>query len=278
MFISPMLLHKTDPFDNEDWLTELKLDGIRLVYSNEDKIQMFTRHNNEVSLKFPELKGKLPNCYLDGEVVLTNSEGKPDFEALMSRFMVNNPQKTQQLAGTFPVTYCVFDILRFEGKDLTNLPLIKRKEILNKVLPDLDRVVKVQYVQGQGKGFFEAIKKQHLEGIVLKKANSKYCPGSRSVQWLKAINYSYENVYITGYKKAGFGWLLAFENGRPAGLMELGIPNEARNAVRLLISELKVSESKDYIYFRPALKCMVKYRNLTKAGLLRLPSFVKFMF
>jgi DNA ligase 1 len=93
VFISPMLLQKVDqPFDNDEYLTELKLDGIRLIFSKiNNRARLYTRHNNEVTSKFPELLNiVIPNgTVLDGEIIFTNPVGKPDFEAMMARFQSN---------------------------------------------------------------------------------------------------------------------------------------------------------------------------------------------
>lgn len=81
MFISPMLLHKTDqPLEDDGFITELKLDGIRLILSKfNDQIKLYTRHNNEVTMKFPEfLQLDIPDgTILDGEIIVTDQQGKP---------------------------------------------------------------------------------------------------------------------------------------------------------------------------------------------------------
>ncbi len=125
MFVSPMLLQKTDePFDSDDWLSELKLDGIRFIYSTMGGIRFYTRHNNEVTNRFPELITKaIPNgTILDGEIILPDQEGKPDFEGLMSRFHTNSDRRIKTLSANSPITYCVFDVLCHQGKMTTQLP------------------------------------------------------------------------------------------------------------------------------------------------------------
>jgi DNA ligase 1 len=87
LFVSPMLLHKIDhPFDDEEYITELKLDGIRLILSKFDnKIKLYTRHKNDVTARFQELLNlDIPDgTVLDGEIVVTDSSGKPDFGAII---------------------------------------------------------------------------------------------------------------------------------------------------------------------------------------------------
>ena len=283
MFISPMLLHKVDsPFDNDDWLSELKLDGIRFLYATMNGFNFYTRHENEVTERFPELiTGQVPKgTILDGELIISDENGKPDFEELMSRFQVTSPKRISIMSSIKPVTFCAFDVIYYKGKKVSQLPLSERKEILNTILPeDLPLIAKTLSINGHGTALFDLVKKQGLEGIVLKKKDSKYELGKRSQNWLKVINYQQATVEIAGFRKSEFGWLLRFSDGKPAGIMELGVPNEARKAVYQLAKMVEAREVKDYVFFPEAnesLKCKVKYRALSKAGYLRLPSFVEF--
>ncbi|WP_163537370.1 RNA ligase family protein [Gracilibacillus sp. YIM 98692] len=270
MFISPMLLHKSEkPFTDENYLTELKLDGIRLILHKESSgnVRLYTRHNNEVTARFPELKDiEIPSgTTLDGELIVTGTNGKPDFEAMMKRFMSNS--------NSTPVSYVVFDILKYKGKSTTSLPLLDRKSILEETLSeDSSLVSKVRYIEGNGEAYYDLVEKQSLEGIVLKRKDSKYHAGKRSHSWLKVINYQYTDVLVTGYRKSKFGWLLAYPDGAYAGVMELGVTPTARKE---LYQYPIRKETKDYRYLAEPQPIRVKYRNKTKTGLLRLPSFMQ---
>lgn len=269
MFISPMLLQKTDqPFESSDYITELKLDGIRLIYTVDlsGKVRLYTRHNNEVTSKFPELLSLdiPPGTTLDGELIVTDTNGKPDFESMMSRF--------QSRRSNTPVSFVVFDILSFEGKSVTSLPLIERKALLNEVIPeDGNTISKVQFIEGNGPAYFDLVKTQELEGIVLKRKDSRYEVGKRSQSWLKCINYQFAEVFVSGFRKSKFGWLLTDEDGKYLGVMELGIP--ANERAKVYNAEV-ATETEYYVYLAKPIKCRVKYRNLTRAKLLRLPSLV----
>jgi DNA ligase-1 len=272
-----MLLHRVEkPFDDSDYLAELKLDGIRLIYSNIDGcVKLYTRHKTDVTNRFPELHSLPipPGTILDGEIVVTDSNGKPDFEAMQSRFL-----RTKNLDGQQYVSYCVFDVIYHKGETVAKLPLIERKVILHSLIPkDTALLSKVLSVEGNGTVLFNLCQAQGLEGIVLKRKNSRYEINKRSKSWLKVINYAYEDVWLHGLRKDEFGWLLAFSDGNHAGIMELGVPTDIRKKVYGMAGELKTGENDKFIYFdKESLKCRVKYRNVTKAGLLRLPSFVEF--
>lgn len=283
MFISPMLLNKVDiPFDNDNWLSELKLDGVRFLYSTMSGVIFYTRHQNDVTERFPELvTGQIPKgTILDGEIIISDEEGKPDFEELISRFQVSSPKRIPIMSRIKPVTFCAFDVVYDKGKKVNHLPLMERKEILDNLIPDdLPFIKKVLPIKGNGRALFDLVKQQQLEGIVLKKNNSKYEIGKRSSNWLKVVNYQYTTIEIIGLRKSQFGWLLRFPDGKPAGVMELAVPAEARKMVNQFAKIVGCEEVDDYAYFtkgNKSLKCKVKYRALSKTGDLRLPSFVEF--
>ena len=270
MFVSPMLLHKTEkPFTDDSYLTELKLDGIRLILHKGSNgiVRLYTRHNNEITARFPELKNiDIPSgTTLDGELIATNAEGKPDFEALMQRLMSNN--------NATPVSFVAFDMMHYKEKNITNLPLLERKALLDQTLAEDNSLVsKVRYVEGNGEAYYDLVEEQSLEGIVLKHINSKYQSGKRSHSWLKVINYQYTDAIVTGYRKSKFGWILEYPDGTYAGVMELGVPP----AVRQKFYQYPIKkETKDYRYLATPQPIKVKYRNKTKTGLLRLPSIIQ---
>lgn len=268
-----MLLYKSEkPFDDNSYITELKLDGFRTIWTKfEDKVRIYTRHNNEITSMFPELVSiPLPNgTVLDGEIIVTDSEGKPDFEAVMSRFMSKKSE--------YEISFSVFDAIYHNNNKITSLPLLERKEILERLIPnDSSLLNKVQWVTGSGVQYFELVQQMDLEGTVQKKSNSIYQINRRSHDWLKIVNYKYETVYISGLRRDKFGLVLNFEDGRYAGLMEF-MTSQARKEFYQKYKDLIVKESDKYTYLVPQLKLIVKYRNLTKNGHLRIPSFVEWI-
>ncbi|MFP5116099.1 ATP-dependent DNA ligase [Bacillaceae bacterium C204] len=271
MFFSPMLLQKSEqPFDDESYITELKLDGIRLILSKFDnKVKLYTRHNNEVTAKFQELLNiDIPNgTVLDGEIIVTDQYGKPDFEAMMARF-----QSTRTHLEDATLSYVVFDVIQYKGESVSSLLLMERKQLLDEIITqDTSLVAKVKYIEGHGSAYFDLVRQQGLEGIVLKRKDSRYEVGKRSKSWLKVINYQYDEVMITGLRKGEFGVSLNFLEGKPAGLMEFMPLAERKNLYRM---KKVISEDDKFMFIEP-IKCRVKYRNLTKAGFLRIPSFVQ---
>ncbi|SFE42079.1 DNA ligase-1 [Bacillus sp. OV194] len=278
MFINPMLLHKSEPFSDPKWIFEPKMDGIRLLFSKiKNNVQLYTRHNHNVTERFPELL-KIPvhnDVILDGELICYDPEqNKVDFERCMERFMTRRPQKRQQLE----VHYVVFDILHYDGMDVRHLPLIKRKEILDSVIEDTGYISKIKYVPNEGERYFEAIKQMDLEGMVAKRKDSPY-ESKRSAKWLKVINWKYVDVYITGFKKKELGWLCSVKEEdrlKSVGILDLGTTPESREAFYRVAKSIRIEENEDVVFLEPKIQAKVKIRNWTRKGMLRSPSFVGF--
>ncbi|MGG0888955.1 ATP-dependent DNA ligase [Cytobacillus horneckiae] len=272
MFISPMLLNKVnEPFNDIKFISEMKLDGIRLILSKfNGEVRIYSRHRNDVTNKFKELQNiEIPEgTAIDGEVIVTDSNGKPCFESMMERFMT--PKKIHR------IQYCVFDIMYYKSENVMFKPLIERKMLLESILPQKENVVMVQHINGRGIEYFNAVKEKGLEGIVLKKSDSVYRASSRSNDWLKIINYQYANIIITGLRKKKFGVLLSFDDGSPAGILEFMKPID-RKILYEQYKKYKQYEDENNIYLNPELRGIVKYRNLTRKGYLRIPSFERWI-
>lgn len=261
------------PFNSKEYITELKLDGIRLIASKiENRVRLYTRHNNEITANFPELVDDIyanvpDGTVLDGELIVTDSQGKPDFEAMMERF---KSRKSKHKA-----TFCVFDIVKYNNKDVNELPLIVRKGALETAFSDTANIVKSKFIVGNAEQYFELVKSQQLEGIVMKKADSKYEIDRRSSNWKKVIAYDMDEFYIVGYKKDEFGWLLS-DGNKILGVMELGVGEKERKAGYKIFQQLKTGEDRKTVYIKPVIKVVVKYRGYYKSGILRLPVFEHF--
>lgn len=284
MFLEPMLLEKVDkPFDDSRFIYEPKIDGHRMVLSRiGGETKLYTRHHNECTGQYPELLD-LPidkDIILDGEVYCIDEHGQVDFELIMSRFQTKGASKIASATKRLPVGLMVFDILHYDRQDLRGLPLMQRKEILDRVVPDTPTVSKIQFVEKDGTALFTAMEQNDMEGIVCKRKDSTYV-GKRSTDWIKVINYQYADVFISGYRKGDFGWLTSVvdTNGkmRPVGIIELGVPPVHKQAFRGISQQLVTGEDKSFVYMEPRIKATVKFRNWTKSGMLRSPVFVDFV-
>lgn len=284
MFIEPMLLATAPgPFSHSNYIFEPKVDGHRLIYSQQSGvIRLYTRHNNDCTRQYPELL--LPfidDIILDGEVACVDpTTGISDFEEIMTRFQAKRANKIERFRQTKPATFVIFDVLQYKGRDLRQLPLMERKAILsNLVLPGPSFGV-VPYIEGAGDELFEQVRAWGMEGMVGKRRNSQYV-SRRSDAWQKVINWSYAEVFITGYRKEEFGWLTAVmdESGklRPTGIIEHGAGPKEKKAFYGVSKGIASCEDKNFVYLEPRIRAEVKIRNWTKSGLLRSPVFTRFI-
>lgn len=274
MFVSPMLLERiNEPFNSDEYITELKLDGIRLLLTKfNDKIRLYTRHNNEVTSLFSELLTNLSlpdGTVLDGELIVPGKDGKPDFEAMMSRF--------KSKKSGYPIQFCVFDIIYYNGNKINHLPLLERKNIISELEPNSEKIVPVQWMVGHGIPYFNLVQEQDLEGIVLKKINSTYKVNSRTDDWLKVINYKYKDILITGLLKKDKSFLISsIEDNQPLGIMEF-VPTIQRKEIYDKMRQSGFNEDDNIIKLNNPISCNVKFRNWTSNGKLRIPSFHKWI-
>ena len=126
---------------------------------------------------------------LDGEIVVVDDQGRPDFQMLQD----------YQKSGSGHLLYYVFDLLYFQGHDLTDLPLLRRKELLKKILPSAPNIKFSDHVWKEGVLFFNVVKEKGLEGIIAKHSQSAYRMGRRSRQWLKVKTQLTQEGVIAGF-------------------------------------------------------------------------------
>lgn len=203
--ISPMLLSQEfAPFDSEYYIFELKLDGIRCIaYLDSNYVLLQNKRYKVLNDIYPELMDICScvdkKCILDGELVCIDERGKPNFQNLQQRALLADAFKIRLKMDKFKVSFVAYDILYLGDKDLTSLPLVERKKILEKAVRENDKLSISRYIDKFGKKLFELTKRQGLEGIVAKLKTSTYQIGKRSKDWIKIKNLIDEDFYICGY-------------------------------------------------------------------------------
>lgn len=208
-FIKPMLATLIEkPFDSDEWLFEIKWDGYRALARIDKKTDLISRNEKSFNKQFGPIVSDLSKMkskvILDGEIVVLDKEGKSHFQ------LMQNYQKSKQ--GS--LYYYVFDLLYLDGKDLRELPLIERKELLKDLIEnhDFTRVRYSDHIKSRGKAFFLEAEKKHLEGIMAKKIDSTYV-SLRSRNWLKIKTQMRQEAVIGGFtepkgSRKNFGALL----------------------------------------------------------------------
>jgi bifunctional non-homologous end joining protein LigD len=150
-FIKPMLARQTEKaFDDKDWLFEIKWDGYRAIADKTKKeILLYSRNGLSFQQTYPivvdQLKKIKADAILDGEIVVLNDEGKPDFQFLQHYSENQN----------HPIQYYIFDLLQLNGEDTTALPLIERKGLLQKIIPENPVIKYSDHILKKGKSFFQ---------------------------------------------------------------------------------------------------------------------------
>jgi len=280
--IKPMLLIEEEkPFNSKDYIYEIKFDGIRaLIYTENNKITIKSRNNTILNNIFPELINikyiTKKKCIFDGEIILMD-KNKISFDKLKTRMNIKKKDKIEEYKNKLPVTFICFDIL-YENKDLTLLPLIKRKTILNKY-KDNNFFVKTR-IYNNGIKLFNIIKKYNLEGIVAKEKKSLYYPGIRSKEWIKIKSVLESDYYICGYKELEnvVSLLLAEKISNSYTFISKVILGKKRVEYKEIkkckhTNNYLIDFNEDYIFIKPNLICSVTYLEKTQNNHLRHPVF-----
>jgi bifunctional non-homologous end joining protein LigD len=194
--VKPMLCTLTkEVVPDDDYLYEVKWDGYRIIsYVVDGKVRMDSRSALDYTKKYPPVANALKelghDAVLDGEVVVFNEEGKPDFDALQ----LYNGHDT-------PINYCVFDILWLDGYNLMDLSLTDRKAILKDLVAEND-VLRFSESFDDGEALYQQALDLDLEGIVAKRKESAYVPDARDSRWLKTPTRKRQEFVIGGWAES----------------------------------------------------------------------------
>ena len=287
-YISPMLatLHD-EAFDDSEWIFEVKWDGYRAVAEiGPEQVKLYSRNGLSFELLYPRIVSALhslkEDVVLDGEIVVFNERGKPDF------------QKLQQYGDnqSASIVYYVFDCLRYQGKNITHLPLVDRKEIARRVIGESPIIRYSEHVIGNGVQFLKEMVANDLEGMIAKRSDSRYVEGSRSRDWLKIKNHNTQEAIIAGYTQPRgsrnyFGALILaiWDKNKLRYIGHTGT-GFTQNTLKNLYAQFqplvtptspfhsRIPVKAGVTWVRPELVCNVKYTELTADGIMRHPVFM----
>ncbi len=299
-----------EPFDNPDWIFELKLDGYRMLASASDgRAGILTRNGHDATASFPEIARslkKLPfdHVVLDGEIVVHDASGYPSFQGLQKRARLSRPPDVRRASFESPACFYAFDLLGFDDYDLRGLALSTRRELLRRVVPEAGPIRFSEGFEGAGTGLFKQVQEMGLEGIMAKRSDSKYY-GDRSDSWLKIHAALQANFVIVGFtqpksSRTGFGALhvAVYDDAsvsdeaatddtqrvlRYAGRVGTGFDQKLLESIRAQLDELVCEEpaflppipkGPEHTWVTPELVAGVRYKELTNEFLLRQPAFL----
>lgn len=285
MKIKPMLAEKALPFDNENWLFEIKWDGMRAeaTVENEKICKLETRTGQDISRRFPEIIGthvKAKQAIIDGEIICLDEKGMPSFQKIAQRTHLEDNSKIALRMKLQPCNYAVFDALELNDESLIALPLTDRKAILESITSKDDGLIPTMYFKGLGKVFFDSVVGMGYEGVMAKKLNSLYLPGKRSDLWLKMKPRHSTICEVTGYNlgeghRERMGALLISEQGIERGRVGSGIMD--KDIDKLLSILQPVGRNNGTILVMPTTQIEVSYFERTEAGHFRFPVFKKIL-
>lgn len=238
--ISPMLIAKMQkPFDDPEWIYELKLDGCRCIaYLEKDRVVLRNKRNMELLPRFIELKDiykqAADKCILDGELVVM-VKGVPDFYELQKRTMLTSRTRIELEAGRLPASFVAYDILQAGNRVLLDTPLIERKQVLHGIIKENERIAVSRYIPEKGTQLFQLTVEKELEGVVAKRASSLYYQGKRTKDWIKFKRMADRDFIICGYQLGKVTSLVLGEclNGelKYAGTISWGVRREIIKAL-----------------------------------------------
>jgi bifunctional non-homologous end joining protein LigD len=296
--VVPMMARLADlPRNDKDYGFEIKWDGVRTVaYVEGGRVRLESRTLRDVTRQYPELR-KLGRemgsrrAVLDGEIVALDEQGRPSFQRLQPRMHVTSESTIRRLVSATPVVYMIFDVLWLEGHTTMPLPYTERRARLEALDLNGDSWRTPAHHVGDGTAMFEASKQQDLEGVVAKRLDSRYEPGSRSGAWLKIKNKLSQELVIGGWLP-GEG-----ARGNTLGSLAVGYYEDAhlryagnvgtgftQRTLADLLAELQKRERPDSPFegrqppkatrfVEPELVAEVEFRGWTKTRTLRQPSF-----
>lgn len=291
-FAPQLCLQRKTPPQGEDWLHESKWDGYRLLADLDDgRVALRSRKNLDWTDELPRIAAAIDalpvaSGRFDGELVALDRRGRSDFSAL---------QRLRKSGDTAQLRYVLFDMPALEGVDLTAVPLLARKRLLEKLLR-AGRQPALRFsshVRGHGEAVFAEATRRGLEGIVSKRVDARY-ESARASTWVKVKHANADEFAVVGYTapkgaRHGFGSLLlaTIEAGAPryVGRVGAGFDDATlASLTRRLSSMRRKAATVDlpaHVPFRadsvcwvePRLVVEVAFRGWAKEGLLRQASF-----
>ena len=296
--LEPMLATLvTEPVEEPGWFYEMKWDGYRtLVYMNKGKVELRSRNNKSFDEKFYPIHQAFLDwkfdAVLDGEIVVVNDAGYPDFSQL----------QLWRSEADGHLFFYAFDLIWLEGRSIAHLPLEDRRQLLRSIIPEQGLIRISETLEDKGQKAFDQANKLHLEGVMAKRMGSVYEPGQRSRDWLKIKTEKRQELIIGGYTKNEgtsklFSALLLgiMEHGKFQFVSPVGT-GFSRATQENVLAELKPYKTKtcpfatvpEYnkpsrfrpnppkatvTWVKPEVVAEIAYREMTPGGAIRQPSF-----
>jgi ATP-dependent DNA ligase len=288
--IKPQLAQTArEPFDHDDWLFELKLDGVRCIAYLDRDTRLQARSGQDITAQFPELqelhRQVVKPCILDGEIACAT------FNQVQHRIHRTKALDIRVAQRLYPARFFAFDILSLGGQNLMPVPQMSRKEALRTVMTESATGLVLPWREGKGINLFRQVQEHGQEGIMAKHRAAPYMEGKRVDWWLKVKNFQEATFYVCGLtegegeRAATFGSLILgeFKHGRWVYTGNVGSGFDQRQLVELTayFGSLKgecTFEQADVgrlvkFWTKPVARCEVRFLERGVDGKLRFPTF-----
>lgn len=280
------------PPGDQAFVHSVKWDGVRaVVFVSSQGVRIQNRNLNDRTAVYPEIHEisqlvTLKEMVFDGEIIVLNKDSRPSFHLVMKRDAVQGEWAAKRAMVSLPVHYMIFDLLYFNGKRVMDMPFLHRLELLNKAIPKVTGTIQVVENEEDGTSLFHRTRVLGLEGVVSKKRDSKYLPGVKSREWVKAKHFKDMDVVVGGFTTrngrlnslcvgAYSGDNLLYLGNVSSGLSSLELENLDRELRHLQQPENPFAnlpiKNAPWYWVVPALTLKVKYLELTGDGRLRNP-------
>jgi bifunctional non-homologous end joining protein LigD len=285
------------PRNEQDYGFEVKWDGIRtILFCDHGHLRLQGRNLTDFTPRYPEVRELARELgarrlILDGEIVAFDDDGRPSFERLQTRMHLASESAVRRRLRDTPATYVIFDMLYLDGRSTLALPYEDRRALLDGLELEGPAWRTPSYHRGEGSALLAATKELGIEGVVAKRLDCPYEPGRRASGWIKVKNVRVQDVVIGGWTcgEGGRGGSLGalavgvVEDGRLvyAGKVGTGFTEKTLAQLARELEPLRRAESpfdgrqppKGTVFVEPRLVAAVEFREWTRGGTLRAPSF-----
>ena len=284
-----------EAFSDPAWVFEAKLDGQRsLLWRRRSSVRLITRNEKDRTSHYPDLveailRDDAAPMIADGEIVAFQGD-VTSFSRLQERMQNARPDAAQVTA--VPVVFYLFDLIWFDGYDLSELPFVARKSVLHRAVAFADPIRFSEHLAEEGEVAFRAACEKGWEGLVAKRSSAPYTHG-RSKDWLKFKCVNEQEFVVLGWtdphgSRAGLGALLVgfYEDGQLRFGGKVGTGFNERELVRLMgllrpleqtvpsVTDAEGLTMKGVHWVRPELVTQVGFSEWTPDGKLRHPRYI----
>ena len=276
----PMLIaSESAPFDSEDYVFELKLGGERVIAYVDRETDLVTAGNRRLLPQFPELArlheqvGR--RCILDGELVV-GAASPQDTRLLKKRIRTRQPGARQNLSKQYPSMFVALDVLYLDNSLITHFPLTERRELLQSLVQDSERMCAVRSVEYRGMDLHRIIQERGLQGVIAKRKDSPYRMGERTNDWVEFTHWQEADFVICGYIPDDEHACLVLGQYTHSGVLvhkgrvaigydkvEMNIVENQPLAARHPFAKSPLEHSLHTVWIQPRLVCTVGYTDWT---------------